>query len=806
LLVFWDLYRSRLRWAPLRVLEMSTFDLDPDLRLLAMRWQRFRLPRPASAMVKPSSRLEVSVGRFRQPTLWSRTILNPEAGWAAVVQKLPTEQGHALRFLDPRSSAPLGETVLLNGDQNLGMAASPDGKKVAVTYLRTGLLAGWVQVVSAPSGKAILPPLEHTNYPGAVAFSPDGQRLAVGDYNRQVLIWDLTTGKLAQPPIQETDIITAVAWSPDGRILAVGTTWDYSKQPHFRLWDVTSGKPLFVPEFTDHPVDALMFSPDGSVVVATSRERAWILDVATGQLRGPPVTLKPLNTCSISTDGQLLALGSGSGKVAVIQLRTGQLLTGLGGLWPVTAVAFSSDSRTLAVACHDGTVRLIDLATQLPLGPPFVHATAAVEVRCEAKNQALVVATADGHVYRWSWPKSPNLPDHDLFSLLKAFTGMTLEETGPRVLTPDEWRKCYLSLPMSVAHNQFGQRLKDKEWFDLRAREAEDENRPEPASFYLDRLLALQPDDPFLLLRRARNQFLLDDRLGAELDAKRAIWLLERNGAAAPFTAETWHLNEMVRQWLYGRRELALWHADWLNDHAGSYSSLWQSACIYRRIGLVPLAASCEQKALAMGLPPHLKYELALRFAEERKWEEAKSLMQQALAESTPPLLMISRIAVVLARLGLAEPTPSWLENLVEAMETRASGGWVRTHVWTLITLPCPSEWRLRALARVDALKPPPSEPLAKAYDTAAGALLIRLGQVQAGAARIQAALPDLDVRAKPSALAMLALAALDRGDLTSARQYYDEAHVLLKGIDSFWVREGAELLLEEVKQRLPSQ
>lgn len=806
LLVFWDMYKSQLCYAPLRVLEMSSFNLDPDLRLLATRWQRLRLPRPVSAMVRPSSHLEINIGQFRQPTFWCRAIVNPEAGWAATVQKKPTGEGLLLRFVDHRTSSPLGQTVLLNGNQALGMAASTDGKKVAVTSYQTGLLAGWVQVVSAPSGEALLPPLEHTNYPTGAAFSPDGRFLAVGDYNRQVLIWDLTSGKLALPPIHETDIITALAWSPDGRYLAVGTTLDYSKQPHVRLWDVVSGRPLFDPVLTEQPVDLLMFSPDAAVVVATTKEKAWIIDVATGQLRSPPATIKPLNTAGISPDGQLLALGSGSGAVAVLQVRNGQLLTVVDGRSAVTAVAFSSDGQTLAVACNDGTVRLIDLATQLPLGPPFVHANSVVEVRCEAKNQALVVATADGHVYRWPWPHFPNLADADLLCLLKVFTGLKLEETGPRVLTPEEWRKCYLSLPMSIAHNPFGSRIKDKDWYEWRAREAEIENRPEQAIYYLDRLLALQPDDPHLILRRARNEFLLDDRLSAELEAKRAAWLLERLGSAAPFDAEKWHTHEMALHCFHGRRESALWHADWLRENARNYSSLWQAAIFYRLIGLRPLAAACEQKALTTGLPPHLKYELALRYAEEANWDQAKSLLQQAMAESAPPLLITSRVAVVLARLGLAAPTPPWLENLVEAAEKRALGGWVRTHVWTLITLPCPSEWRQRALACVEALRPPSSEPLATAYDTAAGALLIRLGQPQVGAARIQAALPGLDARAKPAALAMLAIAAVSQDDLASARHYYEEARGSLQAIDSYWIKAGAELLLEEVKQRLAAR
>lgn len=800
--IFWDYGSGRLRWGPLRAREPFPIIVDPDMRIAATRWQRFLLPRPPSAMVKPAS-LEIGIGQALRGYAPCTSVLKPEAGWAATIQRQPAEGVLLLRFVHPQTAMPLGSGVLLNGDHSFGLATSADGRKVAVLSHRYGLLAGWVHLVSAPSGELLGPPLEHTNYTSALAFSPDGERLAVGDYNRQILIWDLRTRKLAIPPLQETDIVISVAWSPDGRTLAVGTSLDYSKQPHFRLWNPDNGKPLSAPVMTRNIVDGVIFSPDSQWLVAQTKEQAWLMEVATGQTRVLPVSFPKPNAVVFNRDGNMLAVGSGANKVTLIRTQTGEVVDFTPGRSSIVALAFSTDSHTLAVGYHDGTVRLWDIKTRLPLSPPYVHGSAVSQVACLPGDQGLIVASVDGQIRLWPWPKLPAIPEASIGQLLESYTGLTLEGDSLRVLTPQEWRQRYLTLPLEASHNPFGRRIPEKAWLEVRAREAEAENQLEAASYYLNRLLDLSPDDPQLLLRRANNQFLLGDRLGAELDAKRAAWLLDRLGT--PSKAESWHLHEMVTQAFHGRQELAQWHADWLQENAEMPLSLWQTAHFYRRIGLVPLAAKCEQTALNKGLPSHLKYELALRYAEEGNWDQAKGLLQQTLAEAVPPLLLMSRVAVALAKTGQLASAPLWLENFLETMETRAPGGWVRTHVWTLITLPCPSAWRQRALARIEALRPPPSEPLAAAYDASAGALLIRLGQPQAGAARILAALPNLDFRAKPAALAMLALAALSQDDLTSARQYHEEALVHLKAVDSFWNKQGAELLLEEIKQRLPN-
>ena len=51
----------------------------------------------------------------------------------------------------------------------------------------------------------------------AVAWSPDGQRIASGSTDEGVQLWDAVTGNTIFIYRGHTSSVKAVAWSPDGR-------------------------------------------------------------------------------------------------------------------------------------------------------------------------------------------------------------------------------------------------------------------------------------------------------------------------------------------------------------------------------------------------------------------------------------------------------------------------------------------------------------------------------------------------------------------------------------------------------------
>src|SRR5947209_14681649 len=95
------------------------------------------------------------------------------------------------------------------------IAWSPDGKRIAsASYDKT------VQVWDAATGHLFFTYRGHANWVIAVAWSPDGKRIASASFDRTVQVWDATTGKHLLTYRGHSGTVTAVAWSPDGHLLA----------------------------------------------------------------------------------------------------------------------------------------------------------------------------------------------------------------------------------------------------------------------------------------------------------------------------------------------------------------------------------------------------------------------------------------------------------------------------------------------------------------------------------------------------------------------------------------------------------
>ncbi|MEV7889918.1 hypothetical protein AB0P31_35390, partial [Streptomyces sp. NPDC088357] len=98
-----------------------------------------------------------------------------------------------------------------------------------------------------------------TDWVSAVAFSPDGTRLATGS-GGAVRIWDPVTGQTLQT-LGDTGMVSAVAFSPGGTRLATGGGWAV------RIWDPVTGEAATMMR-TDSNVLSCAYSPDGHLIIA----------------------------------------------------------------------------------------------------------------------------------------------------------------------------------------------------------------------------------------------------------------------------------------------------------------------------------------------------------------------------------------------------------------------------------------------------------------------------------------------------------------------------------------------------------
>ena len=107
----------------------------------------------------------------------------------------------------------------------------------------------------------------HSGRVSRISFSPDGRRLASGDYSPhpQALLWDVESGEVLTRFLGHTDRISDVAISPDGHWLATS-----SRDRTIRLWDAETG--VEIRRFQDHVEDvhSVEFAANGRQLVSAS--------------------------------------------------------------------------------------------------------------------------------------------------------------------------------------------------------------------------------------------------------------------------------------------------------------------------------------------------------------------------------------------------------------------------------------------------------------------------------------------------------------------------------------------------------
>jgi RNA polymerase sigma factor (sigma-70 family) len=190
----------------------------------------------------------------------------------------------------------------------------------------------------------------------AMAYSPDGKKIAAVGAGRAITLWDAATGKeIHQFPNRGQP--NHLAFSPDGKMLATTST------PDCQLLDVATGKELRTLKGHQNGLRGVAFSPDSKTVATVSYDgtlRLW--DAATGtEKRRIECGQGDLYTTAFSPDGKVVVSAGKDGTIRLRDPNTGEERRRLEGhkkevLW----VVFSPDGKHLASASADETIRLWD--------------------------------------------------------------------------------------------------------------------------------------------------------------------------------------------------------------------------------------------------------------------------------------------------------------------------------------------------------------------------------------------------------------------------------------------------------------
>jgi RNA polymerase sigma factor (sigma-70 family) len=298
------------------------------------------------------------------------------------------------------------------------LAFAPDGKTLA---LAEGEFPGGkggskepparpVRLVAVPSGKEVRRFAPDSSGAAALAFSPDGKLLAVGDAGGRILLCDPESGSVRGKCAGGGENVVCLAFSADGHRLAVA---HYNA---LRVWEVgaaekggdvrlTEAARPEAPKFRG--ALAVGFRAEGGALVAVDEAghcRTW--DGA-GKLLAQfpdPAGFFDLKAAALSRDGARV-VPAGNYLLnwpATFDTATGKEVAHgpAGGLLPL-CLGFSPDGRTIAAVERTGVMRFWDARTGKENVQAEGHAGFLWSADLSADGRTAVTAAADHSAAVW---------------------------------------------------------------------------------------------------------------------------------------------------------------------------------------------------------------------------------------------------------------------------------------------------------------------------------------------------------------------------------------------------------------------
>ena len=167
-------------------------------------------------------------------------------------------------YFDPVSQR-LSANVATPFDSLVDMALAPDGRTAALDVTSgDDSQSQAVQLFDVTTGQVTATLVRHES--NAVAFSPDGRRVAATEYPGVVQVWDMASHAVVLTLVSRKNTaavpFTTLTFSPDGRVITVG---DYNGGLTF--WDAARGRLLSTQSCDcESSVYSLTYNHDGSVL------------------------------------------------------------------------------------------------------------------------------------------------------------------------------------------------------------------------------------------------------------------------------------------------------------------------------------------------------------------------------------------------------------------------------------------------------------------------------------------------------------------------------------------------------------
>jgi WD40 repeat protein len=279
-------------------------------------------------------------------------------------------------------------------------AVTRDGKRIASAGENETVWLCSPERWDKVTGAGRVPLADYKGGATALAFSPDGKTLAVGNRFGQIKLWDVEHNREGGKFRGHREGVRGLVWSPDGNTLASS-----AGDREVVLWSVRTGRERFrlTPDMGE--VAAMAFTADGERLALAGSVRdgdaggkdifsrpgeVRFFDVETGKERGAWGGFpEGVISLAVSPDGKVLAAADRSGTVRLWGLAEGRELAELNEKGDVRLLAFSPDGKMLAggPAFGDKPVVFWDVASRKEVGRLQAF---------ERSSLSLLTFTADG--------------------------------------------------------------------------------------------------------------------------------------------------------------------------------------------------------------------------------------------------------------------------------------------------------------------------------------------------------------------------------------------------------------------------
>ncbi|XP_058149817.1 telomerase protein component 1 isoform X1 [Dasypus novemcinctus] len=234
--------------------------------------------------------------------------------------------------------------------------------------------------------------------PTTVAFSPNGQRAAVGTASGTVHLLDLRSWQEEKSVMSGCDGISSCLFLSDNALFL--TAFDGLLE----LWDLQHGCRVLQTKAHQHQITSCCLSPDRRLLATVclgGSLKLW--DTVRGQLASQHTCPKPLNCVAFHPEGQVVATGSWAGSFSLFQIDGLKVSKELGAPGAsVRTLAFNLPGRVVAVGRLDRMVELWAWQEGARLAAFPAHQGFVAAALFLHSGGQLLTAGEDGKVQVWS--------------------------------------------------------------------------------------------------------------------------------------------------------------------------------------------------------------------------------------------------------------------------------------------------------------------------------------------------------------------------------------------------------------------